>query len=183
MNDLGMRTPKDDVAALVNLSQALRRDGQRTMVLEIGSWVGRTACALADAGSNVWCIDHFLGTDDEHDGTGNIVRKLPDGRETLWQHWCQNVDDRFMRTVFPCRGSSRSWAQVWRWQVDLVFIDADHRYDAVKEDIAHWLKFVRPGGVIAFHDYGVFEGVTKAVDELGADEVIGHCTAIKVIAG
>ncbi len=36
---------------------------------------------------------------------------------------------------------------------DLVYIDGDHRYNAVKADIEAWLPKVRPGGTIAGHDY------------------------------
>ncbi len=36
--------------------------------------------------------------------------------------------------------------------IDLLFIDADHSYDAVKKDFEIWGKLVRPGGWIAFHD-------------------------------
>lgn len=36
----------------------------------------------------------------------------------------------------------------------LVHIDADHTYDAVKNDIIRWQGLVEPGGVMCFHDYG-----------------------------
>lgn len=48
---------------------------------------------------------------------------------------------------------------------DFVFIDADHTYQAVKADIAAWLPKVRPGGILAGHDYGEPCGVKQAVDE------------------
>lgn len=35
---------------------------------------------------------------------------------------------------------------------DLLFIDGDHRYEGVKADFAHYRRFVRPGGLIVFHD-------------------------------
>lgn len=35
---------------------------------------------------------------------------------------------------------------------DLLFIDADHRYDAVKSDFFAWKELVRNGGIIALHD-------------------------------
>ena len=37
--------------------------------------------------------------------------------------------------------------------LDFVFIDADHGYQAVKDDIDAWLPKVRQGGIIAGHDY------------------------------
>ena len=50
--------------------------------------------------------------------------------------------------------------------VDLVYIDADHSYEAVQRDIAVWLPKVKAGGFIAGHDYShAFPGVVRAVCE------------------
>lgn len=50
--------------------------------------------------------------------------------------------------------------------LDFVFIDADHSYESVKEDIQHWAPKVRPGGWIGGHDYNKkWPGVIRAVDE------------------
>ena len=38
--------------------------------------------------------------------------------------------------------------------VDFVFIDARHTYDAVSEDLRAWWPKIRPGGILAGHDYG-----------------------------
>ena len=58
--------------------------------------------------------------------------------------------------------------------LDLVFIDANHTYEAVKEDIKLWLPKVRHGGVICGHDYHrtgniPHNGVKRAVDEVFKD--------------
>ena len=37
--------------------------------------------------------------------------------------------------------------------LDFVYIDANHKYNYVYEDITHWSKKVRNGGIIAGHDY------------------------------
>jgi predicted O-methyltransferase YrrM len=57
---------------------------------------------------------------------------------------------------------------------DLVFIDADHRYEAVRDDLAAWWPLVRSGGILCGHDYrspkndtGAW-GVKRAVDEFVA---------------
>ena len=49
---------------------------------------------------------------------------------------------------------------------DLVFIDADHQYEAVQDDIEAWLPLIKKGGFITGHDYGHknFPGVKKSVD-------------------
>lgn len=53
--------------------------------------------------------------------------------------------------------------------LDFVFIDADHHYQAVKNDIVEWSKKVRKNGIVSGHDYYVFKsgnrGVIDAVDE------------------
>ena len=55
--------------------------------------------------------------------------------------------------------------------LDLVFIDGDHSYDAVVDDIEAWEPKVRPGGVLGGHDFAVnFEGVIRAVTEWVARE-------------
>lgn len=53
--------------------------------------------------------------------------------------------------------------------LDFVMIDADHSYGSVRRDIDAWLPKVKPGGIIAGHDYIDFApldfGVMKAVNE------------------
>lgn len=51
--------------------------------------------------------------------------------------------------------------------LDFVYIDANHDYEYVKEDIEEWAKKVKKGGIVSGHDYYSFNhaGVQKAVDE------------------
>lgn len=57
--------------------------------------------------------------------------------------------------------------------LDFVFIDGNHSYSYVKEDIEEWTKKVKPGGIVAGHDYkedkvnnyGVIEAVNEYVRE------------------
>ena len=55
--------------------------------------------------------------------------------------------------------------------LDAVYIDADHSYDGVKNDLELSFKKVKTGGVIMGHDYttSMFPGVVKAVDEFCVD--------------
>lgn len=56
------------------------------------------------------------------------------------------------------------FAQEW----DMVFIDGNHAYEDVKWECENYSNIIRPGGVLAGHDYNIFEGVNKAVDQFAA---------------
>ena len=74
-------------------------------------------------------------------------------------------------------------ARVADGSLDFAFIDARHDYASVLEDLHAWYSKVRPGGILAGHDYvdgpfpaGVF-GVRAAVDEfLGERGIPVHST-------
>ena len=51
------------------------------------------------------------------------------------------------------------------WLSDLIFLDGSHEYEDVKWECNNYLHAVRSGGVLSGHDYNIFEGVNKAVDE------------------
>jgi hypothetical protein len=51
-------------------------------------------------------------------------------------------------------------------EIDVIFIDAGHSYEAVKADIEAWLPKMKPNGIMAGHDYKAWEGVNQAVTEV-----------------
>ena len=56
---------------------------------------------------------------------------------------------------------------------DFVFIDGEHTYEAVVEDIAAWAPKVKPGGLLCGHDYANYQfpfgiSVKQGVDEAAA---------------
>jgi predicted O-methyltransferase YrrM len=72
--------------------------------------------------------------------------------------------------IIPVRGRSVDMASRFggRSDNDLVFIDGEHDYESVSADIAAWRRVVKPGGIMAGHDYvhvGDHAGVGRAVDE------------------
>jgi len=50
--------------------------------------------------------------------------------------------------------------------LDFCYIDGDHRFDFVMQDIIEWAQRVRKGGIVSGHDYYKFyqAGVIRAVD-------------------
>lgn len=88
--------------------------------------------------------------------------------------------DRFNEHMAPLSGhfrtiksgSSGAAAQFADQSVDFVFIDANHTYEFVRDDINAWLPKIKPGGIIAGHDYNPPHEVERAVNEIFGNRVI-----------
>lgn len=90
---------------------------------------------------------------------------------------------RFKRNMYPVhtefklitKPSTEAALQFKDKSVDFVFIDANHDYEYVKEDILAWLPKIKEGGIIAGHDYHEigdgFPGVYKAVQEIFGERI------------
>lgn len=68
-------------------------------------------------------------------------------------------------------GDSKAVGKEWQDALlDLVFIDGGHQYHEAKGDIEIWLPLIKPGGIVAVHDFEktvkVWPGVDRAVREL-----------------
>lgn len=70
------------------------------------------------------------------------------------------------RATHMVQGSVEAAAWVARESLDLVFIDGDHSYEGAGGDVAAWWPTLRPGGIMAGHDYTfTWPGVVQAVNE------------------
>ena len=143
-------SPFDRVALRALIDQAGSR---RARMVEIGSWLGNGSTqvfieALRDGRGTVCCVDTWLGNP-------NVER-----HQSLVANY--DVFGTFLTNVArgggggivkPLMMSSRDAASVMAdGAFDLVFIDADHSYDAVQEDIRLWKSKVAPGGILCGHD-------------------------------
>jgi hypothetical protein len=80
--------------------------------------------------------------------------------------------NRFVKTITPHDGrvevlwkpSEKAVEEVKDESLDFVFIDANHDYEYVLQDIRLWYQKVKSGGLICGHDYNnKFPGVKRAV--------------------
>lgn len=102
--------------------------------------------------------EHIEGYDD--------VLNLPQaGFESMFWYMAGRLS-RFGRYVH-IRERSAVAAQRAVGNCDFVYIDADHSYNGVLQDLTLWTPKVRDGGIIAGHDYGGEKtpGVKAAVDQ------------------
>lgn len=135
-----------------------------SLVIEVGSFHGRTARALADGGSaRVVCVDRWQ----EFDGTPAL------GDEHLIAFRSNLRDHIAAGRVLPLRTHSSEWTGAARvileemaGRVDLVFIDGGHTEAQVRADIAAFLPLLHDTGILCGHDYGnpEYPGVARAVN-------------------
>lgn len=70
--------------------------------------------------------------------------------------------------VFPVKGDLISFSKIVpdALKVRLAFIDGDHSYEAVSNDIAHIESYLLPGGWICFDDaFSSYPGVNEAIQK------------------
>lgn len=118
-------------------------------IVEIGTWLGHSAIALAKrAAGHVYCVDHWRGS---HSGTGTVDDPL-----ALYIRFLERIDDENLCSeIVPLYGESGVvWKLFEHKPIDVLYIDGDHRYDAVMADLHYWAPLVRAGGIICGDDYG-----------------------------
>ncbi len=119
---------------LFNLSFRTRECGT---IVELGSHAGRSTIALAygqkvKSGQPIYSLDCTLHPD--------LKDNLQRAGVCDWVH--------------ICTGRSSQLGQNWNRPIELLFIDANHSYLAVRSDIRCWARHVIEGGLIVLHDYG-----------------------------
>jgi len=132
------------------------------LIVEFGSLHGRSTRAMADNNDGIiWAVDPWAGVYYEEDG-----EKVPIST-FIMPYFIQNLKDHIdIGHVIPIRKFSYQFSLPH--EVDMVFIDGDHRYETVLKDIRKAYELLESGGLICGHDYGhpSWPGVKQAVDEL-----------------
>lgn len=140
-------------------------------ICEIGSWQGRSTRALVDnTPGTVLAVDTWAGTDNEVD---NARTTDPDALFQTFQDNMVGVPEGKLSFIRSLSVDAAKICKKQNQQFDMIFIDADHSYDAVKADILAWFPLLIGGGIICGHDYSyVWPGVVQAVNELFPSHVM-----------
>jgi cephalosporin hydroxylase len=116
------------------------------------------------------CVDPFIGYD-PGDGMSEIMTNSGDDIERLvrWRF----ANEGHGRLNLVRQTSEQAAASVADQSQDFVFIDADHRYEAVVQDIQMWRPKVRSGGLLCGHDFcPQWASVVSAVKDSLGDETL-----------
>ena len=127
-------------------------------VVEIGSWKGRSTFALCQACPGpVYAVDHWLGSESERNGP-HLEAQTGD----VFGQFLRNVGH--FQNLRVIRKDSAIAAKELP-EADMVFIDAEHTYDAVVRDIRAWRGKARR--LICGHDADWAPVLQAVIDELG----------------
>lgn len=118
-------------------------------IVEIGSWEGRSTVALANAarhfGRAVQAVDTWQGS------PGEISADLAAGRD-VFATWKSNIAEMTSGNVVAHRMGWREYVPTLDGPVALCFIDAEHTYREVFDNIVAILPYLPPGGVVCGDD-------------------------------
>ena len=161
----------------MNITRALAVDGWLTeleaaylaqlaskslVAIEVGSWMGRSTCAIAaNIQGYVWAIDTWKGSA-EH---APMLADKPS--DWLYERFLANTQGL---PIVPLMLPSVDAAVLFRrtgTRADMIFIDANHTYESVKADIEAWMPLLVDGGVLCGHDFDpvYWPGIVQAVKE------------------
>lgn len=168
LNDYGF-TPQQDLHVLRRIVQdAAARLGREPIVVELGTYIGQSAKAMADAGAVVFTIDNREGNLHDPISVHYAIR----GKEDIERACKENLGEMNGRKVHLLIGDCIEAARTWHKPVDILYVDANHDYGPTKEATRAWLGHVCDGGIIAGHDYDKdFPGVVQAANELFGDDL------------
>lgn len=131
--------------------------------VECGAWLGKSSaylCDIANERINIFIVDSWKGAPSQISTHYKLV-----STKDVFQIFLENMKGRKFTVIKKL--SKEAVLDFKDNSCDVVYIDMDHTYEAVCEDIDLWLPKVKFGGYLAGHDYDSrhWPGVVKAVNE------------------
>lgn len=131
------------------------------VIIEVGTWKGQSAITMGEVclreklDTAIICVDTWLGSE-EHWETWLKDLKLSFGYPMLYRQFLANVMKHGLQEIItPLPISSLAGAALLfklGIRADLIYIDANHVYDAVLADITKFYELLAPGGIMFGHD-------------------------------
>lgn len=145
---------------------------------EIGVEQGRFSAEICrdNPGVKLFCVDPWLAYTRYKD---EVSQAKLDGFYQDAQTRLAPYNVRFIRAT-----SMEAVKQFEPGTLDFVYIDGNHEYRYVVDDIDEWSRVVRPGGIVAGHDYRGFDRLrpdgTRKLPFHVVQAVNGFCDAWEI---
>lgn len=141
------------------------------VLVELGTWKGRSLCSIADLIREKCLIVHAIDT---FEGTANEGDAHKEAQQIDLQAEFEANLTRFdiRDHVKVIKSTTLDAAKVYDHKANMIFIDADHSTEAVLADIKAWQPHLIEGGILSGHDW-VWESVRQAITMANLD--VNHC--------
>jgi hypothetical protein len=106
---------------------------------EIGVYRGDYSAVISQYAAKLYCVDPYRGYSNHKQADLDEAYEIAKAR-------LPNAE--FMR-----RSSMDAVNKFEKDTLDFVYIDGNHYWMHISEDIYHWARKVKPGGIVAGHDY------------------------------
>lgn len=138
--------------------------------VEVGVAYGSMVIAICERISNlkITAIDPYIPYDVE-----DSMSRTIEEQNAIFNFTNKRLKNRFPERVRLIRDYGMNAVKNFQDnELDFVFIDACHQYEAVYEDIRAWWPKIKTGGFLSGHDFNTgWVGVTKAVTEFCLNEI------------
>jgi len=131
------------------VKQYLSKLTSKQIGVEVGTFQGDFSKEILENTSlKLYMVDVWRSLGNEYNDASNHKYY-----QTAYADTMNNIKGYEDRAVM-IRSNSRQAVELFNDEsLDFVFIDANHAYDFVKEDIELWYPKVKKGGIFAGHDY------------------------------
>ena len=149
---------------LLELCEHIKKIIPIKKMVEVGCYQGSSSCVFSGefTEATIYCIDQWKNGYDDND-------------KSSWVYDMGLVENAFENNIrgrdniIKQKMSSEEGARVYEdGDLDFVYIDAEHTYEAVKNDLILWKPKIKKGCFIGGHDFNQkdFPGVAEAVKEI-----------------
>ena len=147
-------TSNSELEALLKLGLSSPRN---SIAIEVGSYLGASTCylvaGLAKVDGRLFCVDTWQN------------ETMPEGSCDTYSEFLSNTSSLTPWITIVHKKSCHVCQDDISGFVDLIFLDGDHSYPAVKEDFLHFSEWLADDGIIIFHDSKYFSGVIRTIGE------------------
>jgi hypothetical protein len=185
--ETGKRDGNVHLGELAILAQAVAAIPSGSIVVEIGTFDGRTTLNLAINAPEARVFTLDLPPDEgalyalAHGERQYVDKPQPGARFRACDPGWQAAAGRITQLLGD--SATFDWTP-YAGRAGLVFVDGSHAYDYVRKDSETAMRLVAKGGLVLWHDYGRWEGVNRALEELEAEHRLGlrHIAGTSLVA-
>ena len=154
-NKIPTFTSKDELFKLHELAISCPPNAN---AVEIGSYLGASTCYIA-AGLNgknasLYCIDTWQN------------ETMPDGIKDTFSSFLKNISKSKTKIIKIRKNSLDVKRQELPLSVEFAFIDGDHSFASVRNDVKLIEILMSKDSILAFHDAIYFKGVSMMIGEV-----------------